>query len=204
MSERRSSAEQEAFWAGHSFYDDCPATIEAADIRKSCALGCLLLPYSFPRAIIETTREYRMESNARKQLQEFLSLMPDSPIKKLSNGEAFNPADFPVGTKLKISETAETDRVFLEHKLWGLIMQDHEKKDVVVAFNEETFTTSGYMALARCFSEEIEVDKVRHFITGNLQSLRKFNWLEVWQYGRGIRDRVPEKKTSQKGILRRA
>lgn len=194
MSERRiSPAEQEASWDGHSFWDDCPPTIEIAEIRRSCALGCLTLPVSLPLAIVETARESRMERRAYNQIQEFLDLIPELPIKKHSSGNIFNPKDYPLGTILRIAETAETLRKNLsQEKYWGVIVHDDKKNDIVIAYHEEAFSRKDHLVFATHIQGEQEVGKIRHF-RSNLESLRRHDWFEIWQYGRGIRERTSKK-----------
>lgn len=204
MSERRSPIEQEAFWDGHSFQDDCPPLLEPKVVRKACAVGCLLFPYAIPIAVVEMMRESKIDKDAYKQLKEFLSLMPDTPVKTLTKGEIFDPKNYPVGTVLRISRTSEAHRHFAERKFWGLIAQDQHKEDMVVAYDNEQLSDVDPPFGPHRFSGEIEVGNVRHTIIGNLQTLVKFNRIEVYQYGRGVRERIPEKKKATNAILRRA
>lgn len=201
MTERENKPERISeieFWDGHHWRDKCPWS-RIADV---------LFPSQEQQESI--FRRLRRFIKSERQI-----------IRRLSKGDQFLISDYPVGTILSIdydSNDFGSKRYGIE--FWGVVDQvesDRVFYDVVIGCSRKSLEQKSRPLWMRTFCEDpdfaVTLGEVIHsrergnipFSTGfptfdfmvlfNEQSLFRYNKVEVWSYGRGVRrrEREPER-----------
>lgn len=159
-------------------------------------------PLLFGQAFLEVPKEQKLHETVFEKLRTFLAVRPEHPIKRLKNGEEFDPKDFPINTIIRYARDAEGTDYVLSDLNWGMVVQNINHEDVAISY-KEPYLMAGVKAFSRTLKREIEVGKITHRKRDNYQHLERYRWLEIWKFGTGLRERVSEKLPNT-GLLRRA
>lgn len=194
MTERVGKKEAQENWGGHSFKDSCKWTSEP--IHR-------ITPAVIWRAMVEHANRDRMGTIDTPYFNRIRAAQlnrSENPIKTLSEGQTFNVGDFTVGTILKV--TGFTQGKFRSYPLnhWGMLAEERDIdgiwKDVVVTFSERALeservpSNGGGRFLHKNFIVgEVIHDKRRDTLPWT-QYLTRYDSVEIWRYGRGLRRRV--------------
>lgn len=185
-------------WDGHHFKDDCPWT-------QPKLTDFLKVPLVYPRLIRELLQYPYIDRRCFDELKTFLATKPEKPIKTLTNGQQFDVSQFPKGTIIKISKTFTVEPPSEKHwNMWGYI--EHRRniegklEDEIVAFpvhhlNLFAEPPPGYEGY-RNWHKSFKVGEVIHerdwiFVFGS-QCLTRYGDVEIWMFGRTLRESVPQ------------
>jgi hypothetical protein len=200
------------FWSGHSFNDDCPITpYDYARLIEDSIKnpGCLLTPLHIIDAVISLRREKRLTQQSYDQLRAFLAALPSAPVKRLSDGEVFELSAYPKGTIIKYSRDTQYQDVGKSSTVnWGILTQvviGDKHRDVVWGFSERVLREGAdYRIYPQKIWSNTTIGNVSHdrfhiSPTSIHESLSRYNFVEVWEFGQDIRVR----EDAPQGILRR-
>ncbi len=203
MGERLSEVE---FWDGHSLDDNCPW-----EKRKSVSI--------FDKFKFLISGEY---SRSREEVKEIFNILADfietgegESIKKLSKGDKFVLSDFPKGTIIRFSAewSEKSGEVGRFEDEWGIITQIRfrgKPVDVVIGYQTvelEELDSPPDWATHFFVNFELNLGEVFHArlstATGPLrQYLARFNWVEIWQFGTGVRERKAQTEPQTESLLK--
>lgn len=202
---------QERFevWDDHHFKDDCPWKSEAKIVQSTLSPK---FPLIFLRLMREIYSYFGRDRRYFREMRAFLALKPDSPVKRIREGQEFKVSDYPRGTIIRIAKAyAIGSEQPLEYDMWAFIQQEktdpenNQMGDQIVGFPVHHFRIQGdplpgYIAYRNWHSSFVvgEVIHDRSVMLGFMkdQSLIRYREVEIWKYGQAVRERVAEKSPS--------
>lgn len=196
MSEKIGFREGKENWDGHSFKDSC----EWERIKT--------IPHLTPGALWRANIEHiKVDMRNKLDMPYFNKIRAarlnssEHPIRTLTDGQVFNVADFTVGTILKVNGNTQGKFKSFPWDHWGIIEQERDvvddvMRDVVITFPEAALDKGviprygGMRGLHTIFPVgEVLHDRSKDAIFRN-QHLTRYDSVEIWKYGRGLRSRV--------------
>ncbi|HMS22579.1 MAG TPA: hypothetical protein PKA38_02330 [Candidatus Levybacteria bacterium] len=194
MAERIRKNEIQENWSGHSFKDSCQWSSEPKPQYT---------PDVIWRAMVKHANRDSMGMIEAPYFNRMLAAQlnrSENPIRTLSEGQTFNVGDFTIGTILKV--TGLTQGKFRSYHLndWGMLTEEQDLdgiwKDAIVTFSERELESGrvpsygGGRFLHKNFTVgEVIHDKRRDTLPWT-QYLTRYDSVEIWKYGRGLRSRV--------------
>jgi len=183
------------YWDGHHFGDDCP--------------------WKNRGAIYQGYKTKEAESFTKRTLKDFFALTDQIPIRRFDKGKTFDAENFPPGTVIKFQREhyfisnwgfGKPKDIYFEGIYFGVICQvetkNGEKRKILKISEWDSRRNLPFSYLL--MEEIVKVGEVEHtrLKAGNgfksLEGLERINYVEVWQMGKGIPERVKERK---KGLI---
>lgn len=207
MVERDTQGEVE-FWQGHSLDDDCPwKRVEHPFLDDFHSLFA-----AWPEI-----------HEAFSTLFRFTKTLEGKPIKRLTHGERLKLSELPKGTIIRFSKDEcwgyrfRYKTVMYEDE-WGILTQEQFRgkfRDVIVGFSAEHLEDYYPPAwIPHMLYGDLIIGEVVHsrstdpllpllkpFKIDRRQTLLRFNWLEIWQFGKEVRVREEKYESDAQRLL---
>ncbi len=211
MPERKTGPEIAEVWDGHQPKDKCPI------IRVGGSpLDILKLPYVFPRLVGELYGDMlRRDRLLLEEIREFIAIQPFAPLKRITEGQKFDPSEYQPKTIL----TIRRDRCFggdmFEQGTWAITSSEWQpyggNRNVVVGFSVQNIRSGlGFGDMGnRNWHESFTVgdvihEKAKYFPFGQQDTFTRYGTVEIWKFGLAEPTKNPSFSASLKPSIQRS
>jgi len=190
MTERKIGEEFSDSWDGHHPKDDCPENGYKIGLK-----GYLTLPVVFPRLLGELYGNMlKRDRELLSELREFLASRPQFPLKRITEGQKFDPNEYQPKTIMTISRNRSFGKDTYHQSMWAITSlewgPDMGDKNVVVGFANESIRSGslgGEMGNRNWHSSfvvgEVIHDRETNFPFGQRNTFSRYGIVEIWKFG---------------------
>lgn len=211
MPERQIGPEFIELWDGHQPKDDCPIIPFVGN-----PLDILKLPYIFPRVLGEVYGDMiRRDRILLAELREFIAIQPTAPLKRITEGQKFDPSEYQPKTILTIRRKRSFGDDTFEQGTWAITslewQPDGSTKNVIVGFSV-AMILSGLRFLEmgnRDWYESFTVgnvihEKEKYFPFRQHDTFTRYGTVEIWKFGLADPAKNPSVSPSLKPVTQRS